>query len=292
MIHSRRRFMLMLAGAGLPGRSGARDEEHGAALRFGLTPVFLDNQVAFLDRWRAWLEPRVGHRVTFVRRGTYREIVDALRNRELDFAWICGYPYARHAAELTLMAVPVFRGKPLYRSYLIVPSRDTASRSMLDLRGKVFAFSDPDSNSGYLYPSFLLASTQDQPERYFRRSFFTWAHRSVVEAVARELADGGAVDGYVWETLARLQPQLTARTRVIHKSPEFGFPPLVAHPALARTDYLAMRGALLQMNADAEGRVLLDRLNLDGFIPGNAKLFDGIGRMMTALKNSANAPVS
>ena len=41
------------------------------------------------------------------------------------------------------MAVPVFEGEPLYRSYIIV-HKDRARVRSADLEGRVFAYSDPD----------------------------------------------------------------------------------------------------------------------------------------------------
>lgn len=276
----RRNVLLLPLAAALPRLAIAQRDEASGAIRIGLTPVFLDDQVAFLNEWRAYLEVRVGERVRFLQRGSYREIVDLLRSGELDFAWVCGYPFVRHLRELRLLAVPLFRGKPLYRSYLIVPATDSRTRSILDLRGKVFAYSDPDSNSGYLYPTYSLVRLHERPDAFFGRTFFTWAHRKVVEAVAAGLAQGGAVDGYVWETLERLQPQLTAKTRIVDKSPEFGFPPFVARRSIAAGAFAVMQRALLQMPDDGEGMALLQRLNLDGFAAGEGKLFDGIAAMV------------
>lgn len=70
----------------------ARADERTDALRIGLTPVFLDDQVAFLSDWRLYLEARLLHPVRFVQRGTYREIMDLLRTDRLDYAWVCGRP--------------------------------------------------------------------------------------------------------------------------------------------------------------------------------------------------------
>ena len=250
----------------------------------GLTPVFLDDQARFLRQWRGYLESRLGREVRFVQRGNYREIVDMLRQQKIDLAWLCGYPYVRHLRELRLLAVPLYRGKPLYQSYLIVPAADERTKSLADLRGKVFAFSDPDSNSGYLYPRYALRAAGEQAEGFFARTFFTWAHRKVVEAVAVALAHAGAVDGYVWETLRLLHPELTDRTRVIQRSPEFGFPPFAARRSLPRAEFDALRHALLGMAGDAEGTRLLKELNLDGFEPGESRLFDGIARMVKTLE--------
>lgn len=264
--------------------AAAEPARNPGPVTLGLTPVFLDDQVRFLRQWRGYLESRLGREVHFVQRGNYREIVDMLRQEKIDFAWVCGYPYVRHLRELRLLAVPLYRGKPLYQSYLIVPAADERTKSLADLRGKVFAFSDPDSNSGFLYPSYVLHKAGERSQEFFARTFFTWAHRKVVEAVAVALAHAGAVDGYVWETLKLLHPELTDRTRVIERSPEFGFPPFAARRSLRKAEFDALRRALLGMAGDAEGARLLKELNLDGFEPGESRLFDGIARMVKTLE--------
>lgn len=277
----RRCFILGLMGNAIlsPLASGAEKPP----LRIGLTPVFLDDQVSFLTQWRIWLERRLVRSVQFVQRGSYREIVDLLRAGKLDFAWLCGYPYVRLHHELKLVAAPLWRGQPKYQSYLIVPADDTVSRSILDLRGKVFAYSDPDSNSGFLYPQYALMQAGHNPATYFSRTFFTWAHRKVVEAVGVGLADGGAVDGYVWETLAETHPALTRATRIVARSGDLGFPPFVARQGIPVGDFQAFRAALLDLSADPDGAELLRSLRLDGMIAVDASLYLEIARMADAL---------
>jgi phosphonate transport system substrate-binding protein len=251
-------------------------------MRIGITPVFLDSQTGFLDRWRAYLETRLGRSVQFVQRSTYRQVIELLLGDEIDFAWICGYPFLQFRADLELVAVPLYRGEPYYRSYLIVSNQDTETRELADLRGRIFAYADPDSNSGYLVPQAQIKALGANRETFFRKSFFTWAHAKVVRAVADGLANGGAVDGYVWETLAVLEPELTRRTRVVSRSQRFGFPPFVARSGVAPGDRAAMRDALIGMADDADGRGLLGELHLDGFSEQQADLYDGIRALMLA----------
>lgn len=247
-------------------------------LRFAFTPVFLDDRVRLIRRWRQYLEQRLQVEVDIVHRATYAQVLDVLRSGQVAFGWICGYPYVQHRQELRLVAVPQWRGRPLYQSYLIAGA-ESGFADLAALRGRVFAYSDPLSNSGFLYLQHLLRSLGHEPGRYFARSFFTHSHRHVVEAVAEGLADGGAVDGYVWETLAELHPELTRRTRVLRRSPDFGFPPIVASARARPADVQAFTAALHAMPETPDGAAVLAELRLDRFVAGEPRLFDGIAAM-------------
>lgn len=260
--------------------AAAEEPTDDTPLRIGLTSVFLNDRAAFLERWQNYLASRLDREVEFVQRGSYREITDRIRQGHLDVAWICGYPYVRHQQAMRLLVVPLFEGEPLYRSYLIVPADDETTDSIEDLQGEVFAFSDPDSNSGYLYRRYQLKRLGFDSEDFFRRTFFAHAHSNVVEAVAAGLADGGSVDSYVWETLRLHRPELVERTRVASRSPQFGHPPFVARRGLASETRAAVREALLGMSDTARGKELLDELNLDGFSREAPALYEPITAMM------------
>jgi phosphonate transport system substrate-binding protein len=248
-------------------------------IRFGLTPVFLDSDIELLAKLERYLTRRLDHPVSLVHRRTYQEITALLLSDQLDAAWICGFPFVQHPTELALVAVPLWRGKPLYQSYLIA-HEGVAAKSIGDLRGTVHAFSDPDSNSGFLVTRYLLTTIRERPESFFSRFFFTYGHRNVIRAVAAGLAQSGSVDGYVWEVVNELEPGLTAGTRIIRKSELLGFPPVACSIRLVnRPQVRALGDVLTSMNQDGEGRSLLATLHLDGFAREEASLFDRIAEM-------------
>lgn len=281
-----RRRLLAAASASMVLASASRAAPSDAPLRFGTTPVFLDDQIALLSLWQGYLETRLQRTLAFVQRGSYREIVDLLLAESIDVAWLCGFPFVLYADRATLVAVPSYQGRPLYQSYLIVPADDSATEHVGQLSGRVFAYSDPLSNSGYLVPRSELLRLGHRPERFFRRTFFTFGHRRVVQAVQARLADAGAVDGYVWDTLAKQHPHATAGVRVAWRSEHFGFPPVVARASLPADAREAFAQALLGMPRSERGRYLLQRLNVDGFERGDARLFDGIRRLAQAVERA------
>ncbi len=254
-------------------------------VRFGLTPVFLDTDIQLLAALERYLSDRLGRPVELIKRRTYQEITLMLLSGWLDAAWICGYPYVRYRDQLYLLAVPVYLGKPLYQSYLIV-NADSPVETVAGLRGRVHAFSDPDSNSGFLVTQHLLATMGESPDTFFSRYFFTYGHRNVVRAVSSSLAESGSVDGYVWEVIKHNGSRLVEGTRVIRKSEWLGFPPVVCNRNARDVD--AIKGiaeALISMNEDDLGQEILAALHLDGFIRGSPPLFDGIEEKYKFVRN-------
>ncbi|HUL08722.1 MAG TPA: PhnD/SsuA/transferrin family substrate-binding protein [Candidatus Acidoferrum sp.] len=264
--------------ASLAAASAARPLRAQSPVYFGLTPVFLDSDIKLLAALESYLADRLRRPVSLVKRRTYQEITAMLLSEQLDAAWICGFPLVQHADQLALVAVPVWQGQPLYRSYIIASADDPVA-SLADMRGYVHAFSDPDSNSGFLVTRYLLTTMNERPETFFSRFFFTYGHRNVIRAVAAGLAQSGSVDGYVWEVVREIEPAMTERTRIVRKSELLGFPPVACNARLAGTDIvIAIRNALVTMNTTAEGRELLATLRLDGFTPGDMSLFEGIAQ--------------
>lgn len=279
-LRNRNRRRLLGGALGLPVASWQGLGRAARPLRFGTTPVFLDDQIALLGVWQSYLEMRLQRPVVFVQRGSYREIIDLLFAEGIDVAWLCGFPFVLYPKRVSLVAVPVYQGRPLYQSYLIVPAPDRDTQHVAQLKDRVFAYSDPLSNSGYLVPRAELIRAGHRPDRFFRRSFFTFGHRKVVQAVQVGLASGGAVDGYVWDTLVKQQPQATAGVRVAWRSAQFGFPPVVARASLAADERESVTRALLGMPNSDRGRHLLERLNIEGFERAEDKLFDGIRQLV------------
>jgi phosphonate transport system substrate-binding protein len=278
-IMGRRAFLrgcAVSAGMLSPGLSFAEAD----VLRFGLTPVFLTSDLELLSRLKTYLERSTGRRVKLITRRTYQEITSMLIARELDAAWICGYPFVANADRLALVAVPIWKGKPLYQSYLIA-AKGRKAGSLAVLKGDIHAFSDPDSNSGYLVTAAELETMGTSPDQFFSRTFFTYGHRNVVRAVGTGLAASGSVDGYIYEVLSETEPGLVAETEVVRKSSWLGFPPIACPASLDRAPLtMALRKALGAMPDDPDGRAVLAMLRLDGFKEEPSALFDPIAAMM------------
>jgi len=187
----------------------------------------------YYSQLKGYIEKRLGRPVQLVDRDNYDEMNRLLETKDIDAAFVCAGPYVegKERFGMELLAMPLVKGKPVYHSYIIVPAGSPASK-LEDLRGKVFAFTDPKSNSGKLVPTYLLSRMNETPEHFFGKVEYTYGHDKSIHAVAAGIIDGAAVDSLIWEYLALKHPELTAKARILLRSEPYGIPPFVVRPGI------------------------------------------------------------
>jgi len=153
---------------------------------------------------------------------------------------------------------------------------DSPATSMADLRGKVFAFTDPMSHTGRLYPTYLVQQLGEKPETFFQRTFFTYSHDDAIRAVAAGLADGAGVDNLVYEFAVARDLELAAKTKVIHRSPPFGSPPVVVNPDLSPKLQAELQSLLLELDDHPEGQQILETMGVDRFVVLEDAAYDSV----------------
>lgn len=220
--------------------------------------------------------------VDFLQRMTYGEINDLVRYGQADVAFVCDYAFVEGEKDfgMQLLVAPVVMGTNRYQSFIIVP-KESDARSLSDLRGKSFAFSDPLSSSGWLFPTHLLRVIGEKPDSFFKRSVFTYSHDKTVKAVADKLVDGGAVDSLVYQFMLAGDPLLSEKTRVIQESTAWGNPPVVVHPGIDPDVREALKRIFLTADEDAQGRRALAPLMIDRFEVPMDEAYNDVRRMAT-----------
>ncbi|HSG54988.1 MAG TPA: phosphonate ABC transporter substrate-binding protein, partial [Paracoccaceae bacterium] len=139
----------------------------------------------------------------------YDGVIQGLLGGTIDLAWLGASAYAKtyltdpDAVEPVLVKVNV-DGSYGYHSIGFARA-DSGITSLEDMKGKVFAFGDPNSTSGYLIPSIEIpeatGATMESGD-YFGEVRFVGGHEQTIVAVANGDVDGGVTwaDGLgAWE---------------------------------------------------------------------------------------------
>lgn len=206
----------------------------------------------------------VGRRPEFVQRRTYEEINRMLLNGEIDIAFLCTGAYVSIRDRVRFLAAPVMNGSPTYRSYIVV--RAGGPTTLDGIRGERFAFTDPLSNTGRLYPIYLLRTRFGEgPRQFFGTTVYTGGHDESLRALLAGTIDAAAIDGSVFDAHGRADPHEIEGLTIVHRSPPFGSPPFVARadldPAVADT----VRTTLLRAHLEPASRALLDGIGIERF---------------------------
>ncbi|MBI5808369.1 MAG: phosphate/phosphite/phosphonate ABC transporter substrate-binding protein [Ignavibacteriales bacterium] len=221
-----------------------------------------------------YISSKLGVPIEFKQRKTYSEVNNLLKENKLDFAFICTGAYVQEKDELPveLLVVPVIESRPFYNAYVIVNKKSNI-KIFDDLAGKSFAFTDPLSNTGYLFVVNLLKEKRTNPEKFFSKTIFTYAHDYSIQAVARNLVDGATVDGLVYNFLKHASPEKVSSTKIIMKSKNFGIPPFVVRKGMNPELKNKLKSIMLNLHNDPKGKELLSKIMIDKFIEGNDELY-------------------
>lgn len=226
---------------------------------------------------RQYLSQALNRPVELIQRRTYAEVNTLLQMGEVDLAFVCTSAYVQGEREfgLKLLVAPQVQGDTVYHSLLLVPA-DSPAKQMSDLRGAVFAFTDPISTSGHNYPVFLLQQLHTTPEQFFQRFFFTYSHDDAIHAVANHVADGAAVDSLVYNYAISREPELKNSLKLIHQSPPFAIPPVVVSPHLPAEMVSLLETIFLQMHLNPAGQQTINSLGIEKFVVIQNEAYDTV----------------
>jgi phosphonate transport system substrate-binding protein len=235
---------------------------------------------AYYRKFLDYISEKLHMDVELVDRESYAEVNNLLKTGAVDIAFVCGGPYVDGHKEfgMELLVAPVAYGVAAYYSYIIV-AKDSPVYRFEELRGKKFAFTDPMSNSGKLFPTYMLARINETPDTFFKSYIFTQSHDKAIKAVALGIVDGAAVDSLIWEYENGKNPEFTSMTRIVKRSPPYGIPPVVVRPGLDPELKENLKTVFLNAHNDRKGRELLSNMKIDKFISASDEAYDSIREM-------------
>ncbi|KIQ31805.1 phosphonate ABC transporter substrate-binding protein [Variovorax paradoxus] len=166
-------------------------------LTVGLIPsedsrAMIANSQAMMDM----LSKALGFAVKPFVAADYNGVIEALRSKRLDVAYLGPFSYVLGATVADIEAFAVAETKKAGRTFYysqIVTHKDTGIKTVNDLKGKTFAFVDPSSTSGHLFPKAGLMKLGFATDKDFGRVIFSGSHDSSAIAVQNKKVDAAAI---------------------------------------------------------------------------------------------------
>lgn len=271
-------------------------------LRVGV--ITLENQGDTANRHGPlvdYLERTLGRPVEMREANDYAAVVEAMKSKRVDLAYFGPASYARAwmvtGGRVTPLVCPVdLSGKRGYRSAVVVKA-DSGYWTLDDLRGKSFAFVDPNSTSGFQAIHFFLTREGYPPETFFGETGFSGSHDSGVLAVVNGSYDAAATwwESKDYNSFKRMELKGmvdASQLRVIWKSP--WLPDLVwtAHADLPAALRDRIKQAFVRFkDDDPEGWRRLTDGEVGGFVETSHEEYADVVEMLRANQEvRRNAP--
>jgi len=164
-----------------------------------------------------------------------------------------------------------------YKSQILVRT-DSGINDLTGLKGKKFAFVDPLSASGYVYPTLVIKNkTGQEPKTFFSQTIFANGHPQAALAVYSGQVDGAATFIDARDSLVSANPDIKTKTKVIETAGPIpndgvalrkGFPDDVGKQVVQ---------ALQDYAKDDSGKKVFSALfQWDGIIAIDAKFYDSM----------------
>ena len=212
----------------------------------------------------------------------YNGVIEAMRSGKLDVAYLGPFSYvlASQLANAEAFAIPVSKkaGKSSYQS-IIISRKDKGPDSVAKLQGKTFAFVDPSSASGHLFPKAGLKGEGVDTDKYFSRVIFSGSHDASILAVANGKVEAASVADPIFQNAIAKGLVKGEDFQVIWRSQEIPESPMAWRKDLDAGTKQKVAAAL----AEIKGLPWGDRGELNGFAATNDQAYDVVRQTAKAL---------
>jgi phosphonate transport system substrate-binding protein len=139
------------------------------------------------------IQARIGRPVQVFISKNYGGLIDAIKNKKVDFAVFSAMTYvvAEKEVPIKVLLKKTWNNSPYYYSALISQS-DSKIKKIADLKDKKIAFVDEKSTSGYMYPQISLRR-QKIKDSDFKTISFSGSHAASIELLEKRAVDVVAV---------------------------------------------------------------------------------------------------
>jgi phosphonate transport system substrate-binding protein len=272
-------ILILLSGAACGTDSSSQNSsELPQTLMVGVIPnVSPEKQRAQYEPFRQYLKKQLGREVELFVATDYAGVVTALIAHKIDVAYLGGLTYVQAAQQddITPLVTEIDSetGAREYLSAVVVKSTSSFSstKDVVAARGR-FAFGDPSSTSGSLYPRVMLTRAGARCDARdisrcppLEKVTFTGGHDATAQAVHNGSAEAGGIELRILHRLERQGTVPKGALRVVETHKVMGYP-WVAREGLDRP----ARDAIVRAFTSITDPALLDLLRAKRYVPVSA----------------------
>lgn len=216
----------------------------------------------------------------------YAGVITAMDQKHVDIAYLGPKAYVEAASRTHARAVAVEldrEGIPGYHS-LIVARADSGYKTIDDIAGKTFAFTDPNSASGCLVPTMHFKRDRKiEPKKFFKEVRFAGSHPGAVLAAVNGSVDAAATNDLDLARVVKSGQVRESDLVVLWKSELIPGCPMVVRKDLPESLVAAIIGSLMTIGDDKDA---IDRLGNGGYLYTNDAAYD-VMRYLINMQNDS-----
>ncbi len=221
----------------------------------------------------------------------YIAVVEAFGSQRADIAVMNSFGYLmaneKYGAHAKLTVLRY--GENFYRGQIIASTKSNI-KEVKDLQGKKFAFTDPSSTSGYMFPLKILKENQVTPES----TVFAQKHDNVVTMVYQGQVDAGATfysppgeDGTIRDARARVKtqfPDVEDKVKIVALTEKIPNDPFVFRKDLPDLIVEKFITALKKFLSTESGQKVFKNIySVDSIVDSTDADYDGLRTMVKAI---------
>jgi phosphonate transport system substrate-binding protein len=177
--------------------ANAADCPNDGVVRFGVEPFDTSTKlIPIYDHIGKLLGEKIGCEVKIYIATNYNAEIEAMRSGKLEIGQFgpLGYVLAHQVAKAQAVAAYSSKdGKPNTYWASLVTYPNSGIKTVTDIRGHSFAFSDPASTSGHLFPAYGLRKAGLDPDKDIK-ALYAGSHTASYEALYNHKVDAGELN--------------------------------------------------------------------------------------------------
>ncbi|MFH1675867.1 MAG: phosphate/phosphite/phosphonate ABC transporter substrate-binding protein [bacterium] len=186
----------------------------------------------------------------------------------------------RYGVHVALKAVR--NGSPTYRGEIITRV-DSGIKTLEDLKGRTFGFTDSASTSGFLYPKTLLMVNGIDLDKDLKEYTMVGDHSAVVRAVLNGRVDAGACFDDARKNLLNSEPEVMDKIVPIAYTADIPADTVSYRKDCTGDFYDLVTSALLHMTESGKDSVLYKIYGIEALVPAQDSDYDPIREMVKTL---------
>jgi phosphonate transport system substrate-binding protein len=240
----------------------------------------LGNERAY-DAFIQYLEAETGFIFQWIGSKSYDDVIEKLRTKQADIGYVGPFAYVDAQARfgVRLICRTLSRKSVEFYHSMIITRKDSGSKTLDDLKGKSFSFTDPKSTSGYLFPMAQLRNVGIS-QADFSEIKFVKRHANSLLAVFNGNSHAGATS---YTAIDKVDIDFD-QIRILWKSEPIYRGPWIAQKDMPDDQFLKIQKAMLTISRLENATEIFEGLTTKGFVKGQDSDYDNVREVVRLMK--------